>query len=240
MDSIAATRQAHEEKTERLRARLGRAARLLLVAMLAALALRGFFFEPYRLPSQSIQPGLQPGDTIFVAKWPYGLSRHNLPLSPTLLAGRLAPKMPERGDVIVFKTPRDGQTDLVKRVIARGGDQIAMRGGRPILNGQPLPRTVTDTTDNHLVLRETLPSGRSFPIQTAKADQKPVPTRADFGPLTVPPGHVFLLGDNRDASTDSRYSIAEGGIGFVPLDLVVGRVDHILYGRTSPRAGTHP
>jgi signal peptidase I len=187
-----------------------------------------------------MQPSLQPGDTIFVAKWPYGLSRHNLPLSPGFLTGRIAPSLPERGDVIIFKTPRDGKTDLVKRVIASGGDRIAVRNGRPILNGEPLPHIVSQTTASHHIVRETMPSGRSFKVQLARSTDQPPTTRDNFGPITVPARHVFLLGDNRDASTDSRYTIAEGGIGLVPLDLVVGRVDHILYGRTPARAGQRP
>lgn len=240
MKSLAEQRQIHDEHTARLRARLKRVLRLMAVAGFAALMLRGFVYEPFSLPSQSMQPGLQPGDTIFVAKWPYGLSRHNLPLSPQFLSGRLRPRLPERGQVIVFKTPRDGQTDFVKRVIALPGDTIAMRGGRPILNGKPLPRVKIGETKTTARFAETLPSAASFIVHESLSKPTVYPPRFDFGPIIVPADRLFLLGDNRDASADSRYTSAEGGIGLVPLDLVIGRADMIIYARNPSRIGKLP
>jgi signal peptidase I len=253
MSSLAQQKAAYLQKTERLRGRLARFVRIGFIAAVVALFLRGFIYEPYSLPSQSMQPGLQPGETLFVAKWPYGFSRHNLPLSPALLPGRLLPRLPARGDLIVFKTPRDGNTDFVKRVIALPGDTVAMRQGRPILNGQPLPRQSAGQTSTHQRFIETLPligtsAGRTITVQETRpspaARAAALPTalaaREDFGPITVPQGQLFLLGDNRDASADSRYSPAEGGIGLVPLDLVIGRVDRILYSHTPARIGKRP
>jgi signal peptidase I len=245
MSSLAQQKAAYQRQTARLRARLARVVRLAFVAGLIALFLRGFVYEPFSLPSQSMQPGLQPGETLFIAKWPYGFSRHNLPLSPAIIPGRLLPRLPARGDLIVFKTPRDGNTDFVKRVIALPGDSIAMRQGRPILNGQPIPRQPIprqsiSQTPLHNRFAETLPGGRRFTVQQSSSAPATLPARDDFGPITVPQGQLFLLGDNRDASADSRYTPAEGGIGLVPLDLVIGRVDRILYSPTPARIGARP
>ncbi len=240
MSSLAQQKAAYLQKTERLRGRLARLVRIGFIAAVVALFLRGFVYEPYSLPSHSMQPGLQPGETLFVAKWPYGLSRHNLPLSPALLPGRLLPRLPARGDLIIFKTPRDGNTDFIKRVMARPGDTVAMRQGRLILNGQPLPHQQIGQTATHQIFAETLPGGRTLTVQQSRPGKAPLPVRDDFGPITVPQGQLFLLGDNRDASADSRYPPAEGGIGLVPLDLVIGRVDRILYSPTPARIGKRP
>lgn len=240
MSSLAQQKAAYQRRTERLRGRLARLVRLAAIAAGVALFLRGFIYEPYSLPSQSMQPGLQPGETLFVAKWPYGFSRHNLPLSPAILPGRLLPRLPAHGDLIVFKTPRDGNTDFVKRVIALPGDTIAMRQGHPILNGLPLSRRSAGQTSTHQRFTETLPGGRTVIVQQSRPGGAPLPPREDFGPITVPQGQLFLLGDNRDASADSRYTPAEGGIGLVPLDLVIGRVDRILHSPTPARIGKRP
>jgi signal peptidase I len=144
-----------------------------------------------------MQPTLQRGDTVFVAKWPYGLSRHMLPLAPSFLRGRLFPRLPAHGDIIVFKSPRDNRTDLIKRVIGLPGDRVAIRGRQLIRNGQPIE-----------------PAAIPGP---------------DLPPTRVPEGHLFVLGDHRSASADSRWSLAEGGIGMVPLGHVVGRADIILF-----------
>lgn len=240
MTSLTTQREAYEQQTERLRVRLKQVLRFLGIASLAALALRSFFYEPFSLPSQSMQPRLQPGDTIFVAKWPYGLSRHTLPISPQFLSGRLFARLPSRGDVIVFKTPRDGQTDFVKRVIALPGDTIAMRDGRPVLNGKPVPRVQISKNNNYKSISETLPGNRNVIIYEAVAPKNRLSSRDNFGPIIVPSGMLFLLGDNRDASADSRYTAAEGGIGLVPLDLVIGRADFIIYAQRAVRIGNRP
>ncbi|WP_439534682.1 signal peptidase I [Polymorphobacter sp.] len=208
-------RTAHQQRTQRLRERLARLARLAMVAGIAALVLRGLVYEPYSIPSQSMQPALQRGDTIFVAKWPYGFGRHALPLAPSFVTGRLFAQLPDRGDLIVFKTPRDHRTDIVKRVIGLPGDRVAMHDGRLILNGRLVPRS-DDAA-------ETLPNGRRVAILDTGPDSP------DFGPALVPDNHLFVLGDHRGASADSRWSVAEGGVDMVPFSHVVGRADFILF-----------
>jgi signal peptidase I len=204
MVTDAEARNRHQQQTERLRAKLARLLRPLLFAGLAALLLRGLVYEPYTIPSGSMQPTLQRGDTVFVAKWPYGISRHMLPLAPSFLSGRLLPRLPAHGDIIVFKSPRDHRTDLIKRVIGLPGDTMAIRNGMLTRNGQRIEAATT-----------------------------PGP---DLAPTRVPENHLFVLGDHRRASADSRWSVAEGGVGMVPLGHVVGRADIILFSAAPNRA----
>ena len=223
MSDVVAARHLHQARTLRLRALLGRRARQAGLALLAALVLRGLVYEPYLIPSASMQPALKRGDYIFVAKWPYGFGRHVLPLSPTLPGSplpRLFPRLPDRGDMIVLKSPRDNRTDLVKRVIGLPGDLVAIHGGRIVLNNMPVPRR-PGRQPGHVI--ETLPDSRNITI----LDPSPG-AMADFGPVRVPADHLFLLGDNRQASIDSRWSPAENGLGMVPFGHVVGRADRII------------
>jgi signal peptidase I len=207
MVTDAEARNRHQQQTERLRAKLSSLLRPLLFAGLAALLLRGLVYEPYTIPTASMQPTLQRGDTVFVAKWPYGISRHMLPLAPSFLSGRLFPRLPAHGEIIVFKSPRDNRTDLIKRVIGLPGDRVAIRSGQLLRNGE-----------------------------IAEPAAAPGP---DLPPTRVPEGHLFVLGDHRSASADSRWSLAEGGVGMVPLGHVVGRADIILFSASpsGPRLG---
>ncbi len=231
----AIARERHMEATEQLRARAARLGRLVLLAVAAALLLRGLFYEPFSIPSQSMRPALVSGDTVFVAKWPYGFGRHALPLSPGFITGRLGARLPERGDVIVFKTPRDNQTDFIKRVIGLPGDSIAMRGGRLWINGALVPErsACTSAAPECAEMVETLPGGHQIRIQNATRTAASAADREDLPPTLVPPDMLFLLGDNRDTSADSRYSLAEGGIGLVPLENVIGRADFVLFSQSS-------
>ncbi len=198
--------------------------RVIGSAILLALALRVFAYEPFSIPSESMLPNLYTGDYLFVAKWRYGFSRHSFPGSPPLFSGRLLPVLPERGDIAVFKTPRDNRTDFIKRVIGLPGDRIQMRHGLLWLNGRPVPKAVAPDlilADGRRLpqFRETLPSGRSYlvldTISGSRGDDSTV--------FTVPSGYLFMMGDNRDDSADSRFSLAADGIGFVPIDNLVGR-----------------
>lgn len=215
--------------------------RFLLVLALVAALLRAFVIASFSIPSGSMLPGLMVGDYLFVTKWNYGYSRYSLPFNAPLIAGRVLRRLPARGDVVVFKYPGPSKVDYVKRVIGFPGDTVQMRGGVLILNGKPIPRTrIADWrmpvspnspcrrqgadvreeggTCVYPRYRETLPGGKAIETLdsgTTSLDDTPV--------FTVPKNHLFMLGDNRDDSLDSRVEVAQDGVGFVPMDHLVGR-----------------
>ena len=220
--------------------------RFLLILALAAWAVRSFVFQPFYIPSVSMLPTLYVGDYLVVAKWPYGYSRFSFPFHFPSFEGRIFGSLPERGDVAIFRPPGSG-TDVVKRVIGLPGDTIEVRSGMLVLNGRALPRQalrpfalpispnspckvappasafVTRAGDRSFCLypayRETLPGGPSYAV----LDQVENPRFDDIAPIRVPAGHLFVMGDNRDDSLDSRFSPAEQGVGMVPFDNLVGR-----------------
>jgi signal peptidase I len=221
--------------------------RFLLILALAAWAIRSFVVAPFSIPTGSMIPTLYIGDYLFVAKWPYGYSRYSFPFTFPSFNGRILARLPRRGDVAVFRPP-GAELDFIKRVIGLPGDTIEVRGGMLILNGRSLPRQslrpfampispnspcrvvppaspfVTNLGDGrrhclYPAFREALPGGPSYTV----LDQVENPRADDFPAMTVPPGHVFLMGDNRDDSFDSRFAPAEGGIGLVPVENLVGR-----------------
>ena len=201
-------------------------------ALLIALVIRVFLFQPFTIPSASMEPTLLQGDYIIVSKFAYGYSRHSMPLSPPLFGGRILGREPHRGDVIVFKLPRDGHTDYIKRLIGLPGDQIQLKGGVVYLNGQAVPRQeLSPATEmspfgfSHPVQRfkETLPGGKSY----ITYDYGPDGDVDNTGVYVVPSGHYFMMGDNRDNSQDSRYPEAIG-VGYVPFENLVGKADIIL------------
>jgi signal peptidase I len=202
--------------------------RTLFYAILIALVVRTLFFEPFNIPSGSMKPTLLVGDYLFTSKYAYGYSRHSLPFSPPLFGGRVLEDLPERGDVVVFKLPSDGRTDYIKRVIGLPGDTVQMRDGRLILNGEPVPKervgTFVDTGEAGRELAryvETLPNGRSYEVLDMTPNGPYDTTRV----FEVPEGHLFVMGDNRDNSMDSRTRF----VGFVPLENLVGRAEIIFY-----------
>ncbi len=203
----------------------------VLYAVIIAFAVRTFAFEPFNIPSGSMIPTLLVGDYLFVSKYSYGYSRYSVTFGLPLFPGRIMEKVPERGDVAVFKLPKDNKTDYIKRVIGLPGDTIQMIGGILHINGQPVPRERIEdfiTTDaNGRQIRttqylETLPNGRKHRILE----------ETDMGPLdntpvyTVPAGHLFMMGDNRDNSLDSRVP---GMVGYVPMENLVGRAEFLFF-----------
>ena len=220
---------------------------LVFLAKLAVFVfiLRSFIMAPFSIPSESMLPRLLIGDYVIVSKWNYGYSRYSLPFGLPLFDGRVFAHLPERGDVVVFKAPPGNQVDYIKRVIGLPGDMIQMRQGQLFINDKPVPKVrVPDMVEaqtpymqcfapayakldkdgapicSYPRYRETLPNGRSYYV----LDLIPDGTADSTEIYTVPEGHVFMMGDNRDNSLDSRFPAQEGGgIGIVPVENLVGR-----------------
>jgi signal peptidase I len=210
---------------------VGETVRVIVHAFLIAIVIRTFLFQPFNIPSGSMKETLLVGDYLFVSKFSYGYSRFSLPFSPPIFDGRIFGSTPERGDVVVFKLPRDESTDYIKRVIGLPGDQIQMIGGVLQINGQAVKREpagtwVDDEGDGQSqtvkVWTETLPNGVSYHtldlVDNGFYDNTPV--------YSVPPGHYFMMGDNRDNSTDSRVL---SQVGYVPLQNIVGKAQVIFF-----------
>ncbi|MGP8231834.1 MAG: signal peptidase I [Methylovirgula sp.] len=209
--------------------------KVIIQAGLIALVVRTLLFQPFNIPSGSMIPTLLIGDFLFVSKYAYGYSDHSLPFSPPLFRGRIFSSPPKRGDVVVFKLPRDGQTDYIKRVIGLPGDTIQMKDGRLYINGQIVPREPVDkvrTEDLFGRLRdvatykETLPGGVSHTVIEIEGDTG---FYDNTGVYKVPPDDYFMMGDNRDNSTDSRVPPDQGGVGYVPSEDLVGRAEMIFF-----------
>ena len=210
----------------------------IVYALLIALGIRTVAFEPFNIPSGSMIPTLLVGDYLFVSKYSYGYSRYSLPLAPNLFQGRLFGRLPERGDVAVFKFPRDNQTDYIKRIVGLPGDRMQVKGGQLYINGVLCPRTPLGNflaeEDGRATLaqryRETLPNGRVHELlKMTEEPRSPGEFDANNTPeYKVPEGHVFAMGDNRDNSVDSRF-MTSYGVGFVPVENLVGRAEFIFF-----------
>ncbi len=208
----------------------------VVYAGLIAIGIRTIAFEPFNIPSGSMEPTLLVGDYLFVSKYSYGYSRYSLPFSPNLFSGRIFASLPQRGDVAVFKLPRDNSTDYIKRIVGLPGDRIQMKAGQLHINGEPAPRRllgdyIARETNVRVQVRrfvETLPS-----TTTGSGRTHEIVKMSDSGGLNdtpefkVPAGFFFAMGDNRDNSSDSRDP--SGGVGFIPLENLVGRAEFIFF-----------
>ena len=209
--------------------------KIVVQALAIAMVVRVFFYQPFNIPSGSMKETLLVGDYLFVSKLSYGYSRYSFPFSLNLFSGRVMAGQPKRGDVAVFKLPRDTSSDYIKRVIGLPGDKIQMIDGRLQINGQAVPRepiAKVRTEDRFGRLtevptyKETLPGGVSHTIIEIEGDTG---FNDNTGVFEVPADHYFMMGDNRDNSTDSRVPPEQGGVGFVPSQNLVGRAEMIFF-----------
>jgi signal peptidase I len=207
---------------------LAEGARVVVHALLIALVIRTLLFQPFSIPSGSMKATLLVGDYLFVSQYSYGYSRHSLPFSPPLFSGRIFGAEPERGDVVVFRLPKDDSVDFIKRVIGLPGDRIRMIDGLLHINGVPVKRErvgdFVDDEDGGAVRRwrETLPNGVSYEALD-RQDNGFLDNTQEY---LVPPGHYFMMGDNRDDSNDSRMLSA---VGYVPFENLVGKAQIIFF-----------
>ena len=222
---------------------IGETIKVVVQALLIALVIRTLFFQPFNIPSGSLIPTLLIGDYLFVSKYSYGYSKHSMPFAPPIMSGRILASEPKRGDIAVFKLPRDGSTDYIKRVVGMPGDKVQMVQGRLVINGQVVPREPVEkiVTRNAFgreapvaTYRETLPGGTSHIIIERDGDTGYYDNTKVF---EVPAGHYFMMGDNRDNSTDSRVGADEGGVGPVPFENFVGRAEIIFFSVDEGEAG---
>jgi signal peptidase I len=233
-------------------------AKTIVFALLIVLVMKTLLFQPYTIPSASMEPNLYEGDYIIVSKFDYGYSRHSMIFSPPLFDGRIFNHAPTRGDVVVFKLPRevDGHVDYIKRLIGLPGDHIQVKGGLVYINGRPVVRKPmpagTEDMGGGVMgpvarFQETLPNGKTYLTNSYGPDGGADNT----GVYVVPPHCYFMMGDNRDNSLDSRFDPAmplsaagpatcgwdsaldsyvssEAGVGFVPEQDLVGKARIIL------------
>jgi signal peptidase I len=205
--------------------------RVIAHALIIAAVIRTFLFQPFNIPSGSMKATLLVGDYLFVSKYSYGYTHYSFPYSPPLFSGRIWASEPNRGDVVVFRLPKDDSIDYIKRVIGLPGDHIQMINGVLNINGEPVKREhVNDFVDidengrSRRIRRwkETLPNGVSY--TTLDLMDNGYYDNTDV--YTVPPGHFFMMGDNRDNSTDSRVQSA---VGYVPFENIIGRAEIIFF-----------
>jgi signal peptidase I len=206
--------------------------KVVIQALLIAVVVRTVLFQPFNIPSGSLVPTLLVGDYLFTSKYSYGYSRYSIPFGPPLFSGRIWGSEPKRGDIAVFKLPKDNSTDYIKRVIGLPGDKIQVVEGILQINGQAVKREriedyeTSDAFGRTIAVPqylETLPNGVAHRIVERDSDRGYWDNTYVY---TVPAGHFFMMGDNRDNSTDSRD---ESSVGFVPFENLVGRAEIIFF-----------
>lgn len=214
---------------------------VIIEALLLALVIRTFLFQPFTIPSGSMRPTLLVGDYLFVSKYAYGYSRYSLPFSPDFFAGRIWATEPKRGDIVVFRHPHDTSLDYIKRVIGLPGDKVQMRGGELYINGIAVLRQKVGETRSVDMIGDIPPGGRLFnpavdssvSVYRETLDNNVSYNTFDILPMgagdntrvfEVPAGHYFMMGDNRDNSLDSRFEV-----GYVPFENLIGRANLIFF-----------
>ena len=202
----------------------------LFYALIIAIIIRSLILQPFYIPSSSMEPNLLVGDRLFVTKYSYGYSKHSFPFSPKIFSGRILSKSPERGDVVVFKTPADNRTDYIKRLIGLPGDEIQFIDGEIYINNNQLLRTLIKSEDRVFCGRdqidveyfnEKLPNGKIY-----RAAYRLDHSFQNSDKFLVPKNHYFFLGDNRDCSKDSRF-LSE--VGYVHKDNLVGKAQFLFF-----------
>lgn len=212
----------------------------VIYAIVIAIVIRTFLFEPFKIPSGSMYPTLYVGDYLFVSKYTYGYSKHSMPFSMPLFEGRIWSDMPNRGDVVVFKFPQDNKTDFIKRIIGLPGDRVQMKNGRLYINGEMMNRDEQDdfvirdvkgNAERYHQYIETLPEGFKHTIIEVSDNANEDNTLE----VTVPQGSFFVMGDNRDRSDDSRVNV-----GFVPFENLVGKARFLFFSHNDEGAWYKP
>ena len=202
----------------------------LFYALVIAIAIRSLLIQPFYIPSSSMEPNLLVGDRIFVTKYSYGYSKHSFPFSPPIFKGRIMHKNPERGDIVVFKTPADNRTDYIKRLVGLPGDKVQFISSNLYINSSEVMKSRLSTKDiifcgkkkiDVFTFEELLPNGKKFITVYSKEY-----TFQNSDPFIIPKNHYFFLGDNRDCSKDSRFL---SSVGYVHKDNLVGKAQFIFF-----------
>jgi len=202
----------------------------IIYALIIAIAIRSLFFQPFYIPSSSMEPNLLVGDRIFVSKYSYGYSKHSFPFSPPIYKKRIFFKQPRHGDLVVFKTPQDNRTDYIKRLIGVSGDTVQFIDGQIFINEKKIVRKKIkldhkimcgSNSLNVNTYKETLPNGVTYIAAYSKTE-----TMMDTDKYVVPENHYFFLGDNRDCSRDSRFL---NSVGYVNKLNLVGKAKLVFF-----------